>query len=1298
MEDPERAIGADDQSHRIVLQAVHVGLTLNGKQLLSDVNATFEPNGLTAVMGPSGSGKTSLLRVLAGHSAGKVSGRVLCNGKEITARQRRFVVAVAPEDHMLLPELTVKETLYYASMLRRAARDRTRRADILLRQFSLVKLADQRVGDLMASGISGGQRKCIVIAIELLSNRPILLAKKLTSGLDAATAAVLTEAVNRVASSRIVVATIYQPSWSLLKTFSKILLLGLDGCVVFEGQPSEMREFFSQFMDLTSTNPADAALHAVASDTYHVRLKRRQNATSPPTDPYLIEWHHYDTYANPLIEQYRILVDRSARTWWRERCITLCTLVILVTVAMGFAQCHGGRTASRVSILISLDVGFYLTATLPPVIFLPRERVFIRREWNNGVFAAGPYWLAHNTIGVMSSVFLASLVAPVTYLMLRLPANSRDAAFILQFWLCLVIQYCNCSTLGLFLGVAVPSEIAGIQIVPSLLAIMLLTSGFIIPLSHIPSILLPVCYLNVFTWFNKIMLTLISYANVEAWERIRFDFVDIDPINMQHWWAGQISILATCSVAGYFATQIMLHRFENNISRTLRNSAPENDFEIGNRLLPSSVSVVDPSHMQRSALGCAEDSSSSLHGELIRNAKLTTNYGSVEPKDANCGVTISAYRYWYWSRGKTQSKQRVLPWVRSSREAAGHALPPSEAILRDVSLVFSAATATAILGPSVSIRYHGSILIISLSQGSGKSTLLNVVGGRIGGVSQGSIVVNGQGLEAARLRMIASYTPRDDNLLEMITVREALQYTAMLRSPRNWSSKMRERKIKESAALMGLTSKLNNVIGTVDSYGLSGGEKKRLSLCMDLLAERRIMVIDEPTTALDPATSLRVADALATLSHRKLQTIICTVQQPSWPLLCKFDSIILLTSGRVAYCSSPSDLTRHFGAQVPHLAFEDNPAESVLKILYESNAVDWAQKWDSSHLGVALARFVSKEHLSSLCDCTMRKREVLSMIDKSDHTAPDTAMKLLRMLIKLQCNYSSLEISAPSSGFQTTSFEQYSILTRRSFATFLKDKDQGCGFLLANVHMGILIGMAFYNVGNQLVHCHGGIFFGISSFSVLAMSGLFLNIPAEGKFVFREYSNGAHLASVYWLSRATVNMVAVSIASVLQVSIWWSFMGLPRGVWYLTDAIFATALLGSIFCHVSSLIGFAEQHRLRSSLFLSPFGGMLLSNCCALFPRSRMQFAMKPIPWINPVLCAFHNVINAAHRRRSTSKAELVDFTDIDIGKEIRNYAVLISWNLLILVVGCCVASNCIQSTFCHAKCQTAKVNTILMF
>lgn len=560
-----------------------------------------------------------------------------------------------------------------------------------------------------------------------------------------------------------------------------------------------------------------------------------------------------------------------------------------------------------------------------------------------------------------------------------------------------------------------------------------------------------------------------------------------------------------------------------------------------------------------------------------------------------------------------------------------------------------------------------------------------MVGGRIGGVSQGSIVVDGQELEAARLRMIASYTPRDANLLELATVREALQYTAMLRSPRNWSPKVCEEKIQEAATLMGLIGKLNDVVGTMDSCGLSSGEKKLLSLCMDLLAERSVMVIDEPTTGLDPASSLRVAGTLVRLSHRKLHTVICTLQQPSWPLLCKFDSLILLTFGRVAYCSSPSELTRHFGAHVPQVASDDNPAEFVLKVLYESKAVDWAQEWESSDKGMALARLVSKKHLSSLCDCTVFKRAVPPIIDECDPSAPDTAMNLIRTLIKLHCKHSAVVTIAPSSGFQTTPFEQYTILTRRSFATFLRDKDHGLGFLFSNFHMGLLIGMAFYNVGSHSVRCHVGILFGISSFSILALSGLLLNIPVEGTFVWQEYGNGAHLAWVYWLSRATINTVAVSIASVVQVSIWWSFMGLPRELSQLGNAIFATALLGMIFCHVSGLIGIAEQNRVRSALFLSPFGGMLLSNCCAMCHRSRDQFTMKPIHWINPEHCAFQNVINAAYRGRSAIKTDLMDFTEMEVGKEARNFAILISWNLLLLILGCIVASNCIQSKFRHA-------------
>ena len=158
--------------------------------ILHHISARFESGKVTALMGPSGAGKTTLLSILSGHAVdwGEMTGRVTVNGRALSARLFRRLGTLVPQNDILLPGLTVRQTLQFGARLRcRGAlgvpgASQDARVDDLLETLGLSMCAGVLVGDDKLRGVSGGQRKRCSIALELLDENPLLFLDEPTSG------------------------------------------------------------------------------------------------------------------------------------------------------------------------------------------------------------------------------------------------------------------------------------------------------------------------------------------------------------------------------------------------------------------------------------------------------------------------------------------------------------------------------------------------------------------------------------------------------------------------------------------------------------------------------------------------------------------------------------------------------------------------------------------------------------------------------------------------------------------------------------------------------------------------------------------------------------------------------------------------------------------------------------------------------------------------------------------------------------------------------------------------------------
>lgn len=225
----------------------------------------------------------------------------------------------------------------------------------------------------------------------------------------------------------------------------------------------------------------------------------------------------------------------------------------------------------------------------------------------------------------------------------------------------------------------------------------------------------------------------------------------------------------------------------------------------------------------------------------------------------------------------------------------------------------------------------GTLTAIIGGSGSGKTTLLNTMAERVisSRLTQEGVTTfnNHVGVHSVR----HAYVMQQDVLLPTLTVRETLRYSANLRLPPGVSTEDRLRVVEEVIRELGLKECADTRIGNNEHRGCSGGEKRRVSIGVQLLANPSVLFLDEPTTGLDATSAYQLIRTLKKLAH-KGRTIITTIHQPRSEIWDLFDNLIVLTKGSPVYSGSVKDCLPWLdglGFQLPPFV---NPAEFIIDI------------------------------------------------------------------------------------------------------------------------------------------------------------------------------------------------------------------------------------------------------------------------------------------------------------------------------------------------------------------------------
>ncbi|GFZ14847.1 ABC-2 type transporter family protein [Actinidia rufa] len=310
---------------------------------------------------------------------------------------------------------------------------------------------------------------------------------------------------------------------------------------------------------------------------------------------------------------------------------------------------------------------------------------------------------------------------------------------------------------------------------------------------------------------------------------------------------------------------------------------------------------------------------------------------------------------------------RPLPFVLSFRD-----LTYSVKVNRKMSLLKrSSATATATAnggetnGTKTKVLLNGisgeardgEIIAVLGASGSGKSTLIDALANRIArGSLKGTVTLNGEALESGLQKVISAYVMQDDLLFPMLTVEETLMFAAEFRLPRTLSKSKKKARVQALIDQLGIRNAAKTVIGDEGHRGVSGGERRRVSIGIDIIHDPIILFLDEPTSGLDSTSAYMVVKVLQRIAQSG-SIVMMSVHQPSYRILGLLDRLIFLSRGQMVFSGSPATLPLFFESFGHPMPENENITEFALDVIRElegsgetKTLVEFNKSWQSKNI------------------------------------------------------------------------------------------------------------------------------------------------------------------------------------------------------------------------------------------------------------------------------------------------------------------------------------------------------------
>ncbi|XP_040274030.1 broad substrate specificity ATP-binding cassette transporter ABCG2 isoform X1 [Bufo bufo] len=395
--------------------------------------------------------------------------------------------------------------------------------------------------------------------------------------------------------------------------------------------------------------------------------------------------------------------------------------------------------------------------------------------------------------------------------------------------------------------------------------------------------------------------------------------------------------------------------------------------------------------------------------------------------------------------------------------------------------------------------------------GSGKSSLLDVLAARKDprGLS-GEVLIDGNP-QPPNFKCLSGYVVQDDVVMGTLTVRENLQFSAALRLPRSLKQKDKDERINQIIKELGLTKVADSKVGTQLIRGVSGGERKRTNIGMELITDPGILFLDEPTTGLDASTANAVLLLLKRMS-RQGKTIIFSIHQPRYSIFRLFDTLTLLAGGKMLY-HGPSDYALDYFSQLGYNCEEhNNPADFFLDII----------NGDSTAVALNKLEDVNLEEPNDSGNPTVVDKLANDFCNTSYYKETKAELEKMSSGEKVKTNFFSRQIT-----YNTSVFHQIKWLCKRSSKNLVRNPQASVAQIMVSLILALIVGAIFFGVKddeNGIQNRVGSLFFITTNQCFSSVSAIELFI-VEKKLFIHEYISGYYRLSAYFISKLFADLL-----------------------------------------------------------------------------------------------------------------------------------------------------------------------------
>ncbi|KAJ0417268.1 ABC-2 type transporter-domain-containing protein [Aspergillus carlsbadensis] len=1192
------------------------------RTILSDSHGCVKPGEMLLVLGRPGSGCTTLLKMLANQRLGykTISGDVRYGSMTAEeAGQYRGQIVMNTEEELFFPSLTVGETMDFATRLKVPARmpngvespeaHREETKKFLLESMGISHTVDTKVGNEYVRGVSGGERKRVSIIECLATRASVFCWDNSTRGLDASTALEWTRAVRALTDvlGLSTIVTLYQAGNAIYDLFDKVLVLD-EGKQIYYGPMTQARPYMEAlgFVCREGSNVADF-LTGVTVPTER-KIRPGFEARFPRNSDTMLEEYSKSVVKSEMVREYSYpdsetskrctedfktsVVEEKAKQLPKNSPLTVDFIdQVKACVSRQYQILWGEKSTfiiKQVSTLIQALIAgslFYDAPNNSAGLFVKSGALFFALLYNSLLamaevtesFQGRPVLIKHKSFAYFhpAAFCIAQIAADIPVLLFQVSVFSivlyfmvgleMTAAAFFTFWIIVFATTMAMTAVFRAVGAGFKTFDDASKVSGFLISALIMYTGYMIRKPEMHPWFVWIYWIDPLAYGFDALL-----SNEFHGKTIPCVFTNLVPSGPGY----ENATTQSCTGVG--------------------GSVPGRNYVLGDDYL-NSLSY-DHSHVWRNfgilwawwALFVALTiwATSNWKGASENGPSLLIPRESVMKHRQNVHRDEE-------SQPTEKGTKKLQDEGSQDQSDIDNQLVRNTSVFTWKDLSYTVKTPTGdrqLLDHVYGWVKPGMLGALMGSSGAGKTTLLDVLAQRkTAGTIHGQVLVDGRPLPVSFQRS-AGYCEQLDVHEPYATVRESLEFSALLRQPRTTTREEKLKYVDTIIDLLELHDIADTLVGRVGA-GLSVEQRKRVTIGVELVSKPSILIfLDEPTSGLDGQSAYNTVRFLRKLADVG-QAVLVTIHQPSSQLFSEFDSLLLLAKGgKMVYFGDIGDngstvkeyFARHGAACPPNT----NPAEHMIDVVSGtlSQGRDWHEVWKAS-----------PEHTNALQELD---RIVSDAASKPPGTVDD-----------------GHEFAMPL-------WQQTLIVTKRTCVAVYRNTDYVNNKLALHIGSAIFNGFSFWKMGESIGELQLKLF-ALFNFIFVAPGAIAQLQPLfiERRDIYDAREKKSRMYS--WIAFVTGLIVSelpyLVLCAVLYFVCFYYQTGMPTESDKAGAVFFVMLLYEGLYTGIGQFISAYAPNAVFATLTNPLVIGTLVSFCGVLVPYAQIQeFWRYWIYWMNP--------------------------------------------------------------------------------